>query len=594
MTTRLANTDDRKTSVSGQPTGVLTVLLQDYFHRGLFRTVVGEKQWHRFDSRLDKNIDETLALLSAHDVTATFFTLGWIGANYPSLIERIASAGHEIANAGYYSRSVAEMSRDQFREDIVRSRAILEQSSGQKVIGYRAAYRHINGSNRWALDILAEENYVYDASYVSPRVGKDTHGNIDDATLIHLDSGALWEFPLATTSLFGLRLPISGGNYVRQFPNWFMFRRFKRWVRAHHAPFLLYFHPWELDSDQPIISAIGPVSRLRQYRNLGMMRSLLPQYFDTVSFLSIRDYLGIAPTPAMPSPAAEANGLAHETRRHGAQCVSESTEKGHSERQAVSVVIPCYNEVDSLPYLDKALSDLISATSNTLDLSFLLVDDCSTDDTHNELQRQFGKRDRFTILRHEQNGGIARAIATGIAASKTETVCSIDADCSYDPLELARMIPELDENTDLVTASPYHKDGFVLAVPAWRLFLSKSLSGIYRLVLSHTLATYTSCFRVYRRSSVIGISTQYGDFRGIVELLARLDIAGGSIKEFPTTLQSRIFGYSKMKTISTIAGHLKLLMRVSRLRLATLGRTSDADGQKCRGTAVSPPSSREN
>jgi polysaccharide deacetylase family protein (PEP-CTERM system associated) len=569
-------------------------LLQDYFHRGVFRGLAGEKQWHRFESRLDKNIDETLALLSAHDVTATFFTLGWIGANYPALIERIASEGHEIASAGYYSRSVAEMSKEQFREDIVRCRAVLEAAGGQAVIGYRAAYRHIDGTNRWAMDVLREENYVYDASYVSPCIGRDTHGNIDEATLMQTQSGDLWEFPLATTPLFGCRLPISGGNYVRQFPSWFMYRRFKQWVKTHEAPFVLYFHPWELDSEQPVITAIGPISRLRQYRNLGIMRSLLCRYFDAIPFQSIRDFLQIGPVRAAMTPGEQAHDLAKGTRQQSTHRVpTGGIEQTDRQKDAASVVIPCYNEVDSLPYLDKALSDLVSATKNELDLNFILVDDRSTDDTYHHLVRRFGDRDGFTILRHEQNGGIARAIATGIAASSTEKVCSIDADCSYDPVELARMIPALDENTDLVTASPYHKDGFVLAVPAWRLFLSKSLSGIYRLVLSHNLATYTSCFRVYRRSSVLGICTDYGDFRGIVELLARLDIAGGRITEFPTTLQSRIFGYSKMKTVSTIAGHLKLLTRVVRFRLALQRTISASASPRREGTETSLPTYRD-
>jgi glycosyltransferase involved in cell wall biosynthesis len=165
------------------------------------------------------------------------------------------------------------------------------------------------------------------------------------------------------------------------------------------------------------------------------------------------------------------------------------------------------------------------------------------------------------------NQGVAAAILTGIQVAPTDVVCSIDCDCTYDPLQLERMIPLLVEGVDMVTASPYHPDGEVKNVPGWRLFLSRSLSALYRVVLNHRLATYTSCFRVYRKESVASLRVKEGGFLGVAEMLGRLDIDGGTIVECPAVLEVRLLGRSKMKTVRTILGHLRLLSVLSIDRL---------------------------
>jgi glycosyltransferase involved in cell wall biosynthesis len=167
------------------------------------------------------------------------------------------------------------------------------------------------------------------------------------------------------------------------------------------------------------------------------------------------------------------------------------------------------------------------------------------------------------------NAGVAAAIMTGIKAADTEIVASIDADCSYDPHELAGMIPMLTEDVDLVTASPYHPNGKVLQVAGWRSFLSRSLSGIYGHVLHNKLHTYTSCFRVYRRSAAIQVPINERGFLGVAEFIGRLDLAGARIVEYPTTLEVRILGRSKMRVVKTIAGQLGLLRKLIAIRLAS-------------------------
>ena len=170
------------------------------------------------------------------------------------------------------------------------------------------------------------------------------------------------------------------------------------------------------------------------------------------------------------------------------------------------------------------------------------------------------------IIQHETNQGVAAGIMTGLREAKTEIVCSMDCDCTYDPHEIENMLPLLTEDVDLVTASPYHKAGGVRNVPGWRLFLSKGASFLYRRVLRSKLDTYTSCFRIYRRASVIDLNIQEKGFLGVAEMLGRLDLNGGKIVEHPSVLEVRLFGISKMKTARTILGHLKLLSRLSKMR----------------------------
>jgi hypothetical protein len=175
---------------------------------------------------------------------------------------------------------------------------------------------------------------------------------------------------------------------------------------------------------------------------------------------------------------------------------------------------------------------------------------------------------------------------TGIRGAKNEIVCSMDCDCSYDPLKLAELIPLLQPGVDLVTASPYHPAGAVRNVPGWRLLLSRGAAWMYRRVLRTKLHTYTSCFRVYRRSAVAGIELKHHRFLGVAELVGRLDLDRKQIVEHPAVLEVRMIGRSKMKTVRTILGHLGLLAGLARARFAQWWRRPHASA--IRATNVLP------
>jgi hypothetical protein len=166
----------------------------------------------------------------------------------------------------------------------------------------------------------------------------------------------------------------------------------------------------------------------------------------------------------------------------------------------------------------------------------------------------------------------------------------MDCDCTYDPHELGPMVALLTPGVDMVTASPYHAQGKVLNVPEWRLFLSRTLSKMYGMVLHHKLATYTACFRVYRRSVVAEVPLSRSGFIGVAELLGRLDLNGSSIIEFPTTLEVRIIGRSKMKILKTMAGHLRLIVELIGMRLSH--RHPSAEVGAAAGTLTNAPWSR--
>lgn len=534
---------------------LLTVILEDYFHVGALSGLISPREWYRFETRFEQNTLKTLDFLGKFDVHATFFVLGWIADRHPELIAEVSRRGHEIASYGFQHKNVHQMTREEFRDDARRSRDALEIATGKRVIGYRMPQGLRSASDLWILDTLAEEGYVYDSS-VFPSARLDSRFRC----VYHRQNqyGELWEFPYTTLNCAGYLLPISGGNYFRQIPHTLLKHAVAARKRSTQEPLMMYFHVWELDPDQPRIRATSFLTRTRQYRNLNKMQWVLRDYFRKYRFGTIADYLQC--TTEISTAARE--------RRVPAEVslTSPISPRKPVVRTPVTVVVPCYNERPTLPYLANTLESVTRLLDPDYEPFFIFVDDCSSDGTPELLHRLFGKRANCRVLQHPRNMGVAAAIFTGIRHARTEIVCSIDCDCSYDPHELVQMIPLLTPEVDMVTASPYHRDGKVNNVPAWRLTLSKGASWLYGKVLRHKLATYTSCFRVYRRSKVLDLQLQEPGYLGVVEALALLDLKGGRIREFPTTLQVRILGQSKMKVARTVVGHLNNLRRFWRMR----------------------------
>ncbi len=535
-------------------THLLTVLVEDYFHVGAFENLIRERNWSRFEPRFEQNTLKTLDLLDEFNAKATFFILGWIAEQNPRIVREIAARGHELASRGFYHRSLKNLTVEEFREDIRRTNHVLEEAAGQRIVGYRAAEKLDFRKDEWILDVLAEENFAYDASFLPTQ--KDAKEK-RFAHQIHRNGRIIEEFPYSTRNVGIGLLPISGGNYFRQIPHTFMRHAVHDWQRRYDKPFMMYFHVWELDPEQPRISAASSYNRIRHYRKLDKMDWVIREYLRKYDFTTAADFLGLTNQLRIANYELRSEPLVLETAKIGIQTL----------KPEITIVIPCYNEEPTLPYLANTLRSVEAELKENYQPNFIFVDDASRDQTFDKLQELFGNRANVRIMRHETNEGVAAGIMTGIKNAETEIVCSMDCDCTYDPHELNNMIPLLAENVDMVTASPYHPKGGVRNVPGWRLFLSKGASFLYRRVLDAQLDTFTSCFRVYRRSSVVDLELKEKGFLGVAELLGKLNLNGGRIIEYPAILEVRLFGFSKMKTARTIFGHLKLLSDLSKERV---------------------------
>ena len=574
-------------SARAEKKNILTVAVEDYYQVGAFNQAVQLGQWHRFESRIERNTHKALDLLDRNGVKATFFALGWIADEFPEVIREISRRGHEVASKGYWHRSIRQMTPGEFRDDLLRSREALEKASGKRVLGYRVAHNWLHPADLWALEILAQEGFAYDSSICPILRGWSNEPWRRTLHRHRAGDREIWEVPLSTMNVLGLSVPIAGGNYYRQFPHRMMKAAFHRWNATHHEPFVMYFQVWELDRDQPRISASSLLTRIRHYRNLGKMGWVLSDYFRQAQFQSIGEHLGLAEvlvpgkTEIAPAP--------RERIRAGFEVGATSETETAARRAKVTVVVPCYNEELVLPYLSNTLEQVERAYAERYQLHFVFVDDRSQDGTYAALNRIFGSHPRCTILRHSTNLGVAHAILTGIRAAQTEIVCSIDCDCTYDPHQIGAMIPLLTDGIDLVTASPYHREGRVVNVPEWRLVLSRTLSAFYRRILRTKLATYTSCFRVYRRSAAIDVPIRERGFLGVVEMLGLMDRQGCAIVECPAVLEVRMLGRSKMKLLRTILGHIKLLARFTSLSLSPRGGAADGKGRRSGEVRHRPP-----
>lgn len=231
----------------------------------------------------------------------------------------------------------------------------------------------------------------------------------------------------------------------------------------------------------------------------------------------------------------------------------------------ITMIVPCFNEQESVDQLFVKL-DQLTRRLHGYNFQFMIVDDGSSDDTVTRLHSLTEGKDEFSIVRHAENLGVGEAIMTGLRAATTEVCCSMDFDCSYDPLQFEPMIPMIAE-AHLVTASPYHPEGQVRNVPGWRLWVSRGASFAYGLIIDQKIHTYTSCFRVYRRSAVADIKLENPGFVGVSELLYRLDQKSGIMRECPATLDVRKYGQSKMRVVQVTKAHLRFLTKAIWARL---------------------------
>jgi polysaccharide deacetylase family protein (PEP-CTERM system associated) len=329
--------------MNGKISNILTIDVEDYFMVSAFEQVVKRELWDSYESRVERNTYRILDIMastlplatdssSQDPVSATFFCLGWVAERHPHIIKEIHSRGYEIASHGYDHRMILSMSPESFREDIRKSKAILEDLTGREVIGYRAPSYTITEKTIWALDVLADEGFQYDSSifpvyhdrygipsaprfpFITFRNGKQSfeyipldpkygalpasgNGKSPDRAQESYNPGAkkpskaLVELPISTLKLFGVNLPVAGGGYFRLLPVELIQWAMRRIAVKEDLPFIFYIHPWELDPGQPRISGLSSRSRFRHYLNLDKTESRFRKMLRTFPFTSCSAFI---------------------------------------------------------------------------------------------------------------------------------------------------------------------------------------------------------------------------------------------------------------------------------------------------------------
>ncbi len=257
------------------PINAMTIDVEDYFQVSAFEGHIDRAQWDALPSRVERNTQRILDLFAKEGVQATFFTLGWVAERHPALVRRIVEEGHELASHGYAHVRVTQQTPAEFRADVERAKRLLEDTGGVEVRGYRAASYSIGAENLWALDQLAETGHRYSSS-IYP-VHHDLYGMPEAPRFAFRPRGddGILEIPISTLSLGGRNIPCGGGGFFRLYPYAFSRWALRRLNRAEGQSGMFYFHPWEIDPEQPRQAGVGLKTRTRHYLNLGRMESRL-------------------------------------------------------------------------------------------------------------------------------------------------------------------------------------------------------------------------------------------------------------------------------------------------------------------------------
>jgi polysaccharide deacetylase family protein (PEP-CTERM system associated) len=272
-------------------TQALTVDVEDYFHVSAFENVIEKSHWQNLEMRVERNTYRLLELFEQKQAKCTFFTLGWVAERCPNLIKTIVSQGHELASHGYAHQRASIMTADQFLNDVSKSKNILEDISGKPIIGYRAPSFSINETNTWVYPILSELGFEYSSSTYP--IKHDLYGVPHWPRFKHQRPEKIIEIPIPTLHNNSSNTGIGGGGYFRLYPYWLSKRRIERYLREEQQPYSFYFHPWEIDPNQPRVAGASFKSKFRHYLNLSGMESKIMRLLEDYRWDTMQNvYLG--------------------------------------------------------------------------------------------------------------------------------------------------------------------------------------------------------------------------------------------------------------------------------------------------------------
>lgn len=267
---------------------VLSFDVEEHFQVAAFWSAARRREWDQLSSRVERNTRKISDLLLEHSTRATFFVLGWVAERHPDLVKDLAQQGHEIASHGYGHELVSTQTPAQFREDVRRSKQILEDLIGRQIVGYRAPSFSISSRTEWAISVLIEEGYRYDSSiYNRFRSAQGSKAINTETYQLETKAGTIWEVSPSTMNACGLQLPVAGGGYFRLFP-YAASKMFLKNLERQGSQLVMYLHPWELDPEQPRMD--GPLlSKVRHYLNLGKTEQRLRWLLRDFSFAPINE-----------------------------------------------------------------------------------------------------------------------------------------------------------------------------------------------------------------------------------------------------------------------------------------------------------------
>jgi polysaccharide deacetylase family protein (PEP-CTERM system associated) len=291
----------------------LTVDVEEYFHATEVQNATKAQSWDSFPSRVELQVERTLELLESKRARATFLILGWVAQRYPQVVRRIVDSGHEIGCHSHLHRLVYDLTPAEFREDTLRAVRAIEDACGITPRIYRAPSYSITRRSLWALEILVECGFTQDSS-IYP-ISHDRYGIPGSRRQPHwlnTPSGPIFEVPIATVALAnGHVLPVGGGGYLRLLPYRYCAAGIRRLNENDRSPACIYFHPWEIDPQQPHLS-LGLVARIRTYAGLAGMKAKLARLLDEFHFARMSDiythYEAESGPPTTQKPLQTANG----------------------------------------------------------------------------------------------------------------------------------------------------------------------------------------------------------------------------------------------------------------------------------------------
>jgi polysaccharide deacetylase family protein (PEP-CTERM system associated) len=277
MSQKVSQEMSQKVSQKVSPTALrrnaMTVDVEDYFHVSAFESVIAKNTWDNIELRVERNTYRILALFEQYNVKSTFFVLGWVAKRCPALILAIAQQGHELASHGYSHQRAIDISAAQFKQDVERSKDVVEDISGRAILGYRAPSFSVNDTNPWVYEVLDELGFTYSSSAYP--ITHDLYGVPLWPRFIHQRHHNVIEIPISTSRKNNKNTGIGGGGYFRLYPYWFSKRRIDNFLNVEQKPYNFYFHPWEIDPGQPRIKQACLKSRIRHYLNLPRMQPKL-------------------------------------------------------------------------------------------------------------------------------------------------------------------------------------------------------------------------------------------------------------------------------------------------------------------------------